>query len=229
MAAALGSWWHGVRVVSLPRGDHRVHTIGQALVSEVGPPRPSGDRDVNAARQRVKAHLSVPEVHQRPDIARLVSVDPHGVQSGSDQVVDVVRNVEEEDLGRPEQTLDVLAQAEHGRPPIGLVGADALEHTVAVVQRVGEHVNGGIVPVHKLTIHPDLGRLLDRHVEFFPSRSSVPEFGLRPVGQQWHRRWPRCPRRRWTGRHMPPQLGPQRLSRPRNRASWPRTIWRPWD
>ena len=62
-----------------------------------------------------------------------------------------------------EQALDVLGQAEHGRALRGLVGADALEHAGAVVQRVGEDVDLRLVPVDELAVHPDLRRRLDRH------------------------------------------------------------------
>jgi hypothetical protein len=37
-----------------------------------------------------------------------------------------------------------------------LVGAYAFEDAHAVMQRVGEHVDGGVAPVDELAIHPDL-------------------------------------------------------------------------
>ena len=41
-------------------------------------------------------------------------------------------------------------------PAIGLVRADALEHAGAVVQRVREDVDLGVVPRNELAVHPDL-------------------------------------------------------------------------
>ena len=43
-----------------------------------------------------------------------------------------------------------------GLPVRALVGADALERAEAVVQRVGEDVDLGVVPVDELAVQPDL-------------------------------------------------------------------------
>ena len=40
-------------------------------------------------------------------------------------------------------------------PLVGLVGAHALEHRQAVVQRMGQHVGGGVAPRHELAVVPD--------------------------------------------------------------------------
>jgi hypothetical protein len=54
----------------------------------------------------------------------------------------------------------VLPQPEYGRSVRGVVAADALEDGIAIVKRVGEHVNLGIVPGYELPVKPDrLGRL----------------------------------------------------------------------
>ena len=62
--------------------------------------------------------------------------------------------------GRLVQALEVLAMAEDGGPPLGLVGADALEDAGSVVQAVAEHVDLGVVPCDELAVHPDALGLL---------------------------------------------------------------------
>src|SRR5690606_13359095 len=57
---------------------------------------------------------------------------------------------------RPLQALQVVAEPEHRRTLIRRVRPDALEHRGPVVQRVREHMDLGVRPVHQLTVHPDL-------------------------------------------------------------------------
>jgi hypothetical protein len=60
-----------------------------------------------------------------------------------------------EDVGRTEQALGVLLQAENRRAALGLVGADALEDAHAVVQGVREDVGGRVAPGHEFAILPN--------------------------------------------------------------------------
>ena len=57
----------------------------------------------------------------------------------------------------------MVGEPEHGRSLRRLVGADALEHAGAVVQRVGEDVDLRLVPVDEVPVHPDLRGRRDRH------------------------------------------------------------------
>ena len=163
VAAALRCGRHGVRVMALPRRDHHPHPVTDPLVAQVGAPRPGGYGHIDRARQGVQSHFPVAQVSDRPDVAGRQAVDPHRLLHRVDQVVDRVGDVDAKDLCRPEQPLDVGSQPEHCRAPVGLVGPDPFEHTVAVVERVGKHVNVCVVPVDELAVHPDLGRLVDRH------------------------------------------------------------------
>ena len=61
-----------------------------------------------------------------------------------------------EQLRRVVQPLQVLGQPEDGRPLRGLVAANALEHTRAVVEPVRADVDPGVRPVDELAVHPDL-------------------------------------------------------------------------
>src|SRR4029077_15037063 len=83
------------------------------------------------------------------------------------QLLDRVREFEVEKLRGPLQPLEVVGEAEDGRAAIGLVGADPLEDTRAVVQAVGADVDGRVGPVDQLAVHPDLLRLA--HLRLVPS------------------------------------------------------------
>ena len=65
-------------------------------------------------------------------------------------------NVHAQDLGGIDQTLGVLLQTEYGRALVAtIIGANALEHGVAVVKGVGEHMNLGVLPGNHFTVKPD--------------------------------------------------------------------------
>ena len=83
------------------------------------------------------------------------------------RVIDLVfveREVDAIDLGRIEQPLRVIAQAEDRRPARRLVGAHAFEHRGAVVQGVRQHVHRGLFPGHQLAVEPDVLRCGNGHV-----------------------------------------------------------------
>ena len=59
-------------------------------------------------------------------------------------------------LGRVVQALEVVGQPEDRGALVGLVAADALEDTGAVVEPVRADVDRRVGPVDELTVHPDL-------------------------------------------------------------------------
>ena len=71
------------------------------------------------------------------------------------QRVLVERQVHFHDVRRAEQPVGVIAEAEDGRPLLGLVGAQALEDAAAVVQGVGQDVDLGLAPGQPLAVQPD--------------------------------------------------------------------------
>src|SRR4029077_10433190 len=73
------------------------------------------------------------------------------------------------ELGRALQALEMVGEAKDGRAALGLVGANPLEDTGAVVEPVGPDVDRRIRPVDQLAVHPDLLRLA--HVRAVPFRS----------------------------------------------------------
>ena len=61
----------------------------------------------------------------------------------------------------------MLGQPEDGRTLLGFVGTDAFEDASAVMERVGEDMDLGVLPRHHLAVHPDVGRRGDGHVVTF--------------------------------------------------------------
>ena len=64
---------------------------------------------------RVDAHGSIPDIHQRPDVASLQLVAPHGFDDRFRNLLFFVRNRHHADVGRVEQSIHVLMQLENGR------------------------------------------------------------------------------------------------------------------
>jgi len=160
-AGHLGGRRDHVRVLPLPRRDLRPHAVADALLAEVGAPGPDGDGDVDGARQGVEAHLAVAQVDQRADIAGVDVVDPDGLLGGLDDLLHGERRLDHQHLGRLQEAADVVGQPEDGRSGGGGVGPDALEDSGAVVERVGEDVDLGVVPVDELAVHPNLVHFLN--------------------------------------------------------------------
>jgi hypothetical protein len=76
------------------------------------------------------------------------------------KLLDRVGELHVVELAGAAQTLEVLAEAEHGGAPLGLIGADALEHPGAVVKPMAEYVDLGVFPCDQLAVDPDPVRLL---------------------------------------------------------------------
>ena len=102
-----------VRVHALPRGDLHAHARGQALLTEVGAPRPHRDRHVDRARKWVEPDLAVAEERDRPHVAGIEAALSHREPARVDQLVARVRDLHHDELGAVEQPLDVVRQAEH--------------------------------------------------------------------------------------------------------------------
>ena len=109
-----------------------------------------------------RTHALVDLLAEARDLALRYARAAHGLH----EVVHRVRDVHVEDRRAAEQPLDVVGEAEDPGTVGGLVGADALEHAHAVVERVGEDVDPSVVPVDELAVHPDLLGGGDGHVGF---------------------------------------------------------------
>ncbi len=161
---------HGVEVAArelgLGHGDigvvpgiaacHRPDAVLEALVAQIGPPRPGGHHHVHLQPLGGQPHALGPVEDQRPDVAGRQVVGPNHLALGGVDPGLVERHGHLHDARRIEQPPGVLGQPEDGRPALGGVGAHALEYAHAVVQGVGQDVGGGVPPFDEPAIHPDL-------------------------------------------------------------------------
>src|SRR3990170_7058216 len=150
--------------VPAPARDLDADALLERLLAEVGAPRPHRDEHVHGRAQRAEAHLAVPADRGRPDVAGVQSVRADDLLGRFRQRLLRVREIHVVKLRGAAKALQVLVKVPDGRTLRRLVGTDALEDAGAVVERMAEHVDLGVAPVHELTVHPDLVDLGDRHV-----------------------------------------------------------------
>ena len=158
---------HDVVVVAGPRADLHAHALGDGVVAQVGTPRPRSDGDVGRAGAGGESHLAIAVVGDRAEVAGVESGVGDDVLAGLHDGRHVVRHRHAEDLRRVVEALNVLGQPEDGRTLLGFVGTDAFEDASAVMERVGEDMDLGVLPRHHLAVHPDVGRRGDGHVVTF--------------------------------------------------------------
>jgi len=110
------------------------------------------------------AHFLGAQPDQRTQVAAFQVVGLDHVDLRLHQLVKLEGHGHAQDLGAVEQTLGVLTQTENRGALVGLVGAHAFESAAAIVQRVGQHVDLGVAPLHHLAVHPDLAvAIVHRH------------------------------------------------------------------
>ena len=159
VARSLGGAGQSRVVERLDARDLGADAVLDALFAEVGSPRPGGDDRLDGGVHREQTHLAVAAKDQRPDVAGLESVARDHREGGVVELVDAVRHGHVVELGGADQALQVFLEAEDSRARGRLVAADTLEHSGAVVKRMGEHVDLGFSPGHELAVHPDLVHL----------------------------------------------------------------------
>ena len=142
-----------------PGRDLGADAVLLALVAEVGAPRPDRDRHLDRRVLGEEPHLAVAAEGERADVARVEAVPPDQLMRGLAKLVDRVLERQVVELRRRVQAIEMLAMAEHRRPLLGLVAADALEDPRAVVQPVAQDMDLGVVPSDELAVHPDPFRL----------------------------------------------------------------------
>ncbi len=104
----------------------------------------------------MEPHGAVADEDERTDVALLEPVAAQAFENGLLQLLEGHGNVEQVDVRRLVEAAQVLRQPEHRRAAVGgAVAADALEDAEPVVERVGEDVDAGLVPVHELAVEPD--------------------------------------------------------------------------
>src|SRR5579864_3196718 len=161
VARRLGHGRQGARGRPPPRRDAGVHAILERLVAEVPSPGPGGDHDLDRRAERVHSHGAEAAVDQRPDVARLEAVAADRVHDGVADLRDGERQVHAIDLGGERQPVQVLRQPEDGGDALpgrrvhGVVAADALEDPGAIMQRMGQDMDRGLLEIDQLAVLPD--------------------------------------------------------------------------
>ena len=91
---------HRVVIVPCPRGDLHAHAVIQRVLTEEWCPRPTCDRHVDTARQRVESHLPVAVVRDGADVAtRQLGRGDGGLRCGDD-LSDAVGHLHAHDVAR---------------------------------------------------------------------------------------------------------------------------------
>ena len=156
----------------------------ERVLAEVGAPGPAHDHHVDRVLAWIHAELSEAVERDRAQVGLRQPVDAEELHRGRVQLVDGVRDLHVEELGRVVEPRQMVGQPEDGRALRRVVGADALEHAGSVVEPVRADVNLGVGPVDELAVHPDLGRLA--HASKPTRRARRSGVRMRISSRGWH-------------------------------------------
>jgi hypothetical protein len=165
---------HHVDAGTREGADLRADALLKTFVAEVCAPLPGDDRETRGVVACCEAHRAVAHEHERPEVALLEAVDADGLEACLDQLVDgPLFDGDRHDVCRHEQAADVLAKPKNGAPAVILrVAANALERAQSVMKRMGEDVDVRLVPIHELSVEPDLLHLVDHAASMLGERHS---------------------------------------------------------
>ena len=138
----LGARHGDVDVMACERCGLHAYALLDGFLAQVGTPRPGGDRHMYRGTLGRDAHLLRAVEGDRAHIAGLQLVGAHDFLLRLHQRLEAVGNLHHVDVRRVEHALGMLLQAEDRRAFRGLVGAQAFEDPEAVMQRMGEDVDG---------------------------------------------------------------------------------------
>src|SRR6185436_10215624 len=141
-----------------PAGNADVDAIRHAVVSQVRAPLPCDDEGFDRYADAVHAHLFAGPKHERPDVALAEIVGTDRIRHRLDQLIHGIAERHPIDLARVVEAAHVLTGPEDRAARRRLVTPHAFENARAVVGDMAHHVNGGVLPVHELSIAPDLVR-----------------------------------------------------------------------
>lgn len=156
----LGSGRSAKVVGPLPGGSDELGS-GVGSGSEVGSHVDAGDGEGDRHMDGVQADFLSAEEDAGLDIVDCRSVGPDGVLDRLEDVLlgvglAVEDEVESHHLASVDKPPDVVLEPEHGRPLGSLIDPDSLEDAGAVIERMGENVDLGVLPVDKLSVEPNL-------------------------------------------------------------------------
>src|SRR5262249_59915416 len=127
----------------------------QSPFTEIRPPRPHGDGRADGIVAVVDAHFAVAQIDQRTDVALTHLVDVHCVHDRTSYVILRPHHLHASNMRRMKQALDMFLEAENGWSVRRIIAPNALKDTEPIVQRMTEHMDLGLVPIYKLSIHPN--------------------------------------------------------------------------
>src|SRR5262249_27592116 len=163
---------HHVNMVPRKGRDTDANPRVQGSFTEISPPRPHSNRRADGIMTVVDTHFAVAQIDQRTDVAFTHLVDVHRVNDRASYVILRPRHLHASNVRRMKQALDMFLEAENGWSVRRVIAPNALKDTESIVQRMTEHVYLGLVPIYKLSIHPNLLRGL--HGAILPPRIHVP-------------------------------------------------------
>ena len=128
-----------------------------AFVPEILSPRPGDHHDPHRVVGRIQTHRALPQEHERSDIPFDQIVGPERFSDGFRDHLLGKGNVHAIDMRRLVKASYVFRESKDGRTAVlGGVAPDPFEHPQAVMERVSEYMDLGLVPIDETSIHPDL-------------------------------------------------------------------------
>src|SRR5262249_34073884 len=160
-----------VDVVACKRRDTNSDAFSQGSFTKIRTPWPHRNGHTDRVVTVVDTHLTIAQVNQWANVALTHIVDLHGVDNGTPHVILRPGHFHASDMRRMKQALEMFLEAENGWSTRCVITANALKDAEPVVEGMAEHVYLGLVPIDKLSIHPNLLCGLHR---LSCSRSPVP-------------------------------------------------------
>src|SRR5215470_9592406 len=146
---------HNVYMVPCKGRDTDANPRVQGSFTEICPPRPHSNGRADGIVTVVDAHLTIAQIDQRTDVALPHLVDVHRVKNRTPYIILRPCHLHASDMRRMKQALDMFLEAENGWALRRVIAPNALKDTEPIVQRMTEYVYLGLVPVYKLSIHPN--------------------------------------------------------------------------
>src|SRR5262249_37768496 len=130
----------------------------QSPFTEIRPPRPHGDGRADGIVAVGCGPFPVTPIDQRAGGGVPHLADVHWLHDRTSYVILRPHHLHASNMRRMKQALDMFLEAENGWSVRRIIAPNALKDTEPIVQRMTEHMDLGLVPIYKLSIHPNLLR-----------------------------------------------------------------------
>ena len=166
VTAGFGEGRDRVRRDALPRRDADVDALLERGFAEIRAPFPCSHRHARGLVDVAgHAHLAITAERDRPDVGAVQEgVLANDVATRRHEHVERERDLDAIDLRGVIETPNVVGQSKAGGTGRRLVDAYPFEYRRAVVQRMTQHVHGGLLPRHQLPFMPDVLARLEGHI-----------------------------------------------------------------